>query len=60
MDGEEAEIVVDSGAEENVCPGWWGKQFGLKASEKEMFLRNASGNQIPHYGEREVLFTAPF
>ena len=25
VDGRETEIVVDSGAEENVCPKWWGE-----------------------------------
>ena len=58
--GEDTEIVVDSGAEENVCPNWWGEQFGLAAAERVMYLRNASGTQIPHYGQRDVLFVAPF
>ena len=60
LDGEGTEIVVDSGAEENVCPVWWGEKFGLQESSKVMYLRNASGNQIPHWGQRDVLSVAPF
>ena len=58
--GEVAEIVVDSGAEESVCPRNWGAQFGLKKPDRQMTFRNASGGTITHYGEREVLVTSPF
>ena len=60
LGGGETEIVVDSGAEENVCPSWWGEQFGLQEAAKVMYLRNASGSQISHWGQRDVLFVAPF
>ena len=40
--------MVDSGAEENACPKWWGEGFGLDQSGKILNLRNASGVKIPH------------
>ena len=46
VDGRETEIVVDSGAEENVCPKWWGEKFGLNSSCKILNLRNASGGKL--------------
>ena len=58
--GRETDIVVDSGAEENVCPKWWGESFGLNSSGRLLNLRNASGGKIPHWGEREVLVESPF
>ena len=58
--GRETEIVVDSGAEENVCPKWWGDQFGLNGSGRMLNLRNASGGKIQHWGQREVLVESPF
>ena len=58
--GKETEIVVDSGAEENVCPGWWGENFGLEEAAKVLHLRNASGGRIPHWGQRSVKLVAPF
>ena len=60
VDGRETEIVVDSGAEENVCPKWWGESFGLNTSCKILNLRNASGGKITHWGERDVLVESPF
>ena len=53
-------VIVDSGAEESVCPKDWGSQFGLKQAVHPMRFKNASGGVISHYGEREVLVTAPF
>eukprot|EP00973_Karenia_brevis_P063081 8770652-Karenia_brevis.AAC.1 len=52
--GESTEIIVDSGAEEGVCPWEWGHQFGTKVSRAEMQLKNASGHVIPHWGSRDV------
>ena len=60
LNGEETEIVVDSGAEENVCLHWWGEQFGLQEASRALYLRSAGGQQIPHWGQREVLLVAPF
>ncbi len=58
--GEKTEITVDSGAEENVCPWEWGKQFGMKTLGTWMHFRDASGTQIPHHGEREVRVASTF
>ena len=58
--GGPTEIVVDSGAEENVCPKWWGEGFGLDRMCKTLNLRNASGVTIPHLRQREVLVESPF
>ena len=58
--GGETEIVVDSGAEENVCPSWWGEQFGLENSARKLHLRNASGGVIDHKGQRKVFVVSPF
>ena len=58
--GMETEIVVDSGAEENVCPKWWGSSFGLDKADKQLHLRSAGGNVIEHYGQRAVIVTSPF
>ena len=49
VDGEETEIIVDSGAEESVCPLWWGKKFGLFRPNKWLNLVNASGKKIVHH-----------
>ena len=58
--GKETEITVDSGAEENVCPKWWGDQFGLQDPDKWLTLVNASGARINHYGTRVVKVVSPF
>ena len=50
-----SEIIVDSAAEESVCPYEWGKRFGLREVGKKMNLVNASGGKINHYGERKVV-----
>ena len=59
-DGEQSLITVDSGAEENVCPMKWGQQFGLTDALTKMNFRSASGDPIPHYGQREVVVESPF
>ena len=51
---------MDSGAEERVYPKEWGSQFGLKEVACKLKFRNASGGNIEHYGQRNVMATAPF
>ena len=58
--GGRAEITVDSGAEESVCPWDWGVQFEVKPASKWMTFQNASGGVINHYGTREVMVVSPF
>ena len=58
--GGKAEIVVDSGAEENVCPYEWAEHFGLGPADRWLRFRDASGNWIEHYGKRVVMVTNPF
>ena len=58
--GGKADIVVDSGAEESVCPFDWGRQFGIREADRWMKFRNASGEPINHYGHRDVLVESPF
>ena len=58
--GEKTEITVDSGAEENVCPWEWGKQFKMVDADTWMHFRDASGGTIPHHGRRDVLVESPF
>ena len=58
--GGKTEITVDSGAEENVCPWNWGQQFGIREPKSWMHFRDASGTQIPHHGERDVLVKSTF
>jgi hypothetical protein len=61
MGKRRAEIVVDSGAEENVCPLEWGKtEFGTARPTKQYTFRGAGGGTIEHYGKRDVVVTAPF
>jgi hypothetical protein len=52
-----AEITVDSGAEESVCPPGWGRWFGMEKAERKMNLVGAGGGAIEHYGSRRVRFT---
>ena len=59
-EGEETNIVIDSGAEENVCPKWWGESFGFESSFKPLNLRSASGDKIPHHGARKVMVESTF
>jgi hypothetical protein len=58
--GRKTEITVDSGAEENVCPWEWGKQFKMVDADNWMHFRDASGGTIPHHGRRDVLVESPF
>ena len=55
-----SEITIDSGAEESVCPGSFGKMFNVKVArdEEKMRLVNASGWMIEHVGQRDVWFQA--
>ena len=57
--GTKADIVVDSGAEESVCPPSWGEQFPLKEAPP-IYLRDASGNEIAHWGQRDVVVSSSF
>ena len=58
--GEVTQITVDSGAEENVCPKWWGEQFATEEGGRKMKFTNASGGSITRFGERNVKVIAPF
>ena len=49
------EITVDSAAEESVCPHAWGKQFGMGQVGQKMNLVNASGGEINHCGQSQVV-----
>ena len=60
VDGTKTEITVDSGAEESVCPWEWGKQFQVSNPKKWMTFRAAGGENIEHFGEREVRLKSPF
>ena len=56
-DGDTTKITYHSGAEENVCPKWWGQQ--LKTEDKgRMRFTNASGGKIARLGERKVKVVA--
>ena len=58
--GAHTEITVDSGAEESVCPPWWGKEFGLEEAGVWMNLTGAGGPPIEHLGQRHVLVESGF
>ena len=58
--GGRTEIIVDNGAEENVCPASWGSQFPRLEAKREMHFKDASGTKIPHLGAKTVLLRAPF
>ena len=58
--GSDTEIVVDSGAEENLCPVNWGAEYGLDPPMEPMAFRSASGNWMNHYGQRDVVMVSPF
>ena len=54
--GARAEIIVDSAADESVCPQDWAWQFGTGPSRKHLKLVNANGGSITHFGSRQVAF----
>jgi predicted aspartyl protease len=57
--GEKTTSMVDSGAEESVCPWEWGERlFGTQHSKEHMQFKNASGGNIEHWGMREVKVTS--
>ena len=56
--GGKGEITVDSGAEESVCPKEWGSRFRIKEVANKQRFRAANGQQIQHYGERNVFVTS--
>ena len=53
-----AEIVIDSAADESVCPKEWGKAFRTRVipENEKIKLRSANGGKIEHYGEKIVSF----
>ena len=58
--GGKTELTVDSGAEENVCPKEWGSAFGIRNPDQWMSFRGANGQQIVHYGHRDIKVESPF
>ena len=58
--GENISVVVDSGAEENVCPVWWGKQFGMSEPKAWLNFSGANGAKITHYGKRAISMESTF
>ena len=58
--GRKAEITVDSGAEESVCPCDCGEEFGCDQGGQMMVFRGANVAWINHYGERKVFVQSPF
>ena len=54
MDTSIGEVTIDSGAEESVCPLWWGEEFEISGPAENINLINASGEAIVHYGTRRV------
>jgi hypothetical protein len=58
--GGKTEITVDSGAEESICPWWWGEKFPVVPADEWLQFRNASGGFMEHYGQRSVEVTSPF
>ena len=58
--GEDISVVVDSGAEENVCPYWWGEQFGISEPKAWLNFSGANGAKIPHYGKRAIVMESTF
>ena len=51
-------MVIDSAADESVCPKGWCKEFRTKAipEDKKIKLRSANGGNIEHFGEKVVSF----
>ena len=58
--GENVSVVVDSGAEENVCPFWWGEQFGISEPKAWLNFSGANGAKIPHDGKRAIVMESTF
>ena len=56
--GGKGEITIDSGAEESFCLREWGSRFRIKEVAEKQKFRAANGNQICHYGERDVFVTS--
>ena len=50
-----AEVCVDSGAEESVCPMAWAGEFPIKEPTRWRGFRGANGAEIKNHGEREVV-----
>ena len=58
--GEKVSITVDSGAEDSVCPYWFGEHFGIREDVELMEFQSASGDIIGHYGDRVITMGSPF
>ena len=55
VDGSEEDIVVDSGAEESVCPRERGERpYGTQQAERRIQFRHAGGGYMDHYGQRAM------
>ena len=55
---KEVSIVVDSGAEENVCPYGWDQEFGMTNPSVWLDFSGANGANIDHYGQRTLIMEA--
>ena len=60
MGGDETTIIVDSGAEENVCPRAWGRQLGLSKPREYRYFRSANGCGTKNGGKMHVVLEMPF
>ena len=59
--GEKTTIIVDSGAEENLCPWDLGRElFGTRDANKWMSFRSATGAPIEHWGARDIKVVSLF
>ena len=58
--GEKISVVVDSGAEENVCPKWWGEQVGMSEPRAWLNFSGANGAKITHFGKSSVIMESTF
>ena len=50
------DIVVDSAADESCWPVGQGDAFPTKPSRRSMILKTANGEEMEHYGQKEVTF----
>jgi hypothetical protein len=54
LEGRQADITVDSGAQESVCGKEWGSGFPLVSPPVWRHFKTASGSLMNHYGQRTV------
>ncbi len=50
-------ILVDSGADEHVCPPNWATRVETERNHKETILRDAQGNKLQGQGRKIVRLT---